>query len=344
MREIQQRRNPVFHGDIDLLQIVDVGKYRFEVGLDGRQHEDDDDGERPAHQLAESQGDGEGADDDQLVALGRQRTVDRMLPHVTHIGVHDHGFNNLSTYGNLLRLMHEGALPFNAWERRCYAQAVAVSGAVQAARWSETACGLGYIYSFNGPHSLFIDTMRTLRILSVSHQLGHVLMGENDVRVDLLRRTVEHALATSKYIVFHGDSEHTYDVRGRTAHEGTFNRNDGRFRSRATQQGYSPFSTWTRGLAWAMLGFAEQLEWLMGVEADAFKASVGREKSHVVAEYLRAARHTCDHYVDDVTATQEPVHDDKDAEPSGGAKSSKNCNGGIFGTVAQVIYFGIVHC
>ena len=33
-----------------------------------------------------------------------------MAPHVTHIGVHDHGFNNVSTYGNLRRLMREGRI------------------------------------------------------------------------------------------------------------------------------------------------------------------------------------------------------------------------------------------
>ena len=33
-----------------------------------------------------------------------------MAPHVTHVGVHDHGFNNVSTYGNLLRLMNEGCI------------------------------------------------------------------------------------------------------------------------------------------------------------------------------------------------------------------------------------------
>ena len=33
-----------------------------------------------------------------------------MAPHVTHVGVHDHGFNNVSTYGNLLRLMNEGRI------------------------------------------------------------------------------------------------------------------------------------------------------------------------------------------------------------------------------------------
>ena len=30
-------------------------------------------------------------------------TLERMASHVSHIGVHDHGFNNLSTYGNWLR-------------------------------------------------------------------------------------------------------------------------------------------------------------------------------------------------------------------------------------------------
>ena len=38
----------------------------------------------------------------------KRKTVEVMAPHVSHIGVHDHGFNNVSTYGNLLRLMKEG--------------------------------------------------------------------------------------------------------------------------------------------------------------------------------------------------------------------------------------------
>ena len=50
---------------------------------------------------------------------------------------------------------------------------------MQAARWSRIADAGGYIYSFNGPHSLFVDTIRSLRSLAVGHQLGHALMGEN---------------------------------------------------------------------------------------------------------------------------------------------------------------------
>src|SRR5215510_8653119 len=33
---------------------------------------------------------------------GRKKTVQVMASHVSHTGVHDHGFNNVSTYGNLL--------------------------------------------------------------------------------------------------------------------------------------------------------------------------------------------------------------------------------------------------
>ncbi len=43
-----------------------------------------------------------------------------------------------------------------------------------------------------------------------------------------------------------------YDVRGRVAHESIFNTNDGSYRCPNSQQGYSPFTTWTRGLAWVL--------------------------------------------------------------------------------------------
>lgn len=197
-----------------------------------------------------------------FLEIGRKQTVERMAPHVSHIGVHDHGFNNLSTYGNLWRLMREGRIPFDAREMDFYELALKVSGAVQAARWTTTADGTGYIYSFNGPHSLFVDTVRSLRSLAVAHQLGHVLMGERDRRICLLRRLVEHAINTARYSVFYGEGRDTYDLSGRTAHECIFNLNDGSYRCPSSQQGYSPFSTWTRGLAWAILGFAEQLEFL----------------------------------------------------------------------------------
>jgi hypothetical protein len=143
-------------------------------------------------------------DEAEFLETGRERTVAVMAPHLSHTGVHDHGFNNISTYGNLLRLMREGRIAENLWERRFYEVALKVSGAVQAARWSRIAGGGGYIYSFNGPHSLFVDTLRTLRAPAVSHLLGHVLLGENDQRISLLERVAQHARATAKYAVWYG--------------------------------------------------------------------------------------------------------------------------------------------
>ncbi|HVY68860.1 MAG TPA: glycosyl hydrolase, partial [Verrucomicrobiae bacterium] len=83
--------------------------------------------------------------EDSFLELGRRHTLERMASHVSHIGVHDHGFNNISTYGNLLRLMREGKIPANEHERDFYELALKVSGAIQAARWASTADGRGYI-------------------------------------------------------------------------------------------------------------------------------------------------------------------------------------------------------
>jgi unsaturated chondroitin disaccharide hydrolase len=229
-----------------------------------------------------------------LLESARKKTRDRMAAHVTHIGVHDHGFNNLSTYGNLHRLMREGRIAHNDWEMAFYELAIKSSGAVQASRWSKTSDGEGYIYSFNGPHSLFIDTMRTIRILGVAHQLGHVLMGENDLKISLLDRLVSHGRTTARHNIYQGEGRDGYDLphlRGRTAHEAIFNCNDGRFRCPSSQQGYSPWTTWTRGLAWAVLGFAEELEFLKAVN-----------RTEALDVFENAARATADFYIDQATA------------------------------------------
>jgi len=227
----------------------------------------------------------------EFLELGRSQTVKYMAPHVSHFGVHDHGFNNVSTYGHLLRLMRDRRIAENQWERDFYELALKASGATQARRWTALKNGRGFIYSFNGPHSLFVDTLRSLRSLALAHQLGHVLLEENDRQVSLLERLKAHAIATANYSVYYGEGRDAYDVRGRTAHEAIFNVNDGSFRCSNTQQGYSPFSTWTRGLAWAMLGFAEQLEFLRAIG----------DKS-IAPPLLKAARATCDFYISEATA------------------------------------------
>ncbi|MEM8947611.1 MAG: glycosyl hydrolase [Planctomycetota bacterium] len=237
-----------------------------------------------------------------------QRTVDSMASHLTHVGVHDHGFNNVSTYGNWWRLMNEGRVAESTWQRNFCELALKVTGAVQASRWAVTREGSGYIYSFNGPQSLFVDTIRSCRALALSHQLGHVLMGEQDVKINLLECLVEHACNTARYNIWYGESRDSYDIRGRTAHESIFNAAaSGEYRCPSTQQGYSPFSTWTRGLAWAMLGYPEQLEWLQTVADEELEAAGGR--ANIEATFLEAARATCDFYLEHTPTCGVPYWD-----------------------------------
>lgn len=242
----------------------------------------------------------------EFLEAGRNRTVSLMAPHITHIGVHDHGFNNVSTYGNLLRLMNEGIIAENTFERNFYELALKCSGAVQAMRWTETLDG-GFVHSFNGPHSLFVDTIRSMRALAAAHRLGHVLMGENDRRISLLERLIEHAASTARYSVYYGEGRDFYDVRGRTTHEAVFNNTDGNFRCPNSQQGYSPFSTWTRGLAWAMVGFAEELEFLKTLSAEELAPFGGFDA--VEAVWKKAAEATCDFYIEHTPTCGVPYWD-----------------------------------
>lgn len=244
--------------------------------------------------------------DNYFLESGRKATLEKMAPHVSHTGVHDHGFNNLSTYGNLLRLMMEGKIPFNDWEKSFYELALKISGAVQAGRWTPIKDG-GFIHSFNGPHSLFVDTIRSCRILVVSHLLGHVLQGENDKKTSLLERAVQHISATAQYSVFYGEGRDSYDVWGRTAHESIFNINDGNFRCPNSQQGYTGFSTWTRGLAWAMLGFAEELEAFQQLNEKDLKNVGGKKETE--SRMLKAARATCDFYIENTPVDGIPYWD-----------------------------------
>ena len=244
--------------------------------------------------------------DARFLEIGRSRTVDRMAAHLTHMGVHDHGFNNVSTYGNLWRLAREGRTNATDWERRFYELALKASGAVQARRWTTIADG-GFIYSFNGAHSLFVDTIRSLRSLALGHVLGQRLMEEQDRSASLLERLVQHARATATFNVYFGRGRDRFDVRGRVAHESLFNVANGTYRGPSTQQGYSPFTTWTRGLAWAMLGFAEQLEFIETVSDEACATCGGRPA--IDAMLLDAARATCDHYLDVAAADGVPYWD-----------------------------------
>jgi hypothetical protein len=246
-------------------------------------------------------------DSDEFLGIGRRKTVGCMASHVSHIGVHDHGFNNVSTYGNLHRLMVEGRIPANEWELNFYELALKLSGAVQAARWTQLTPDLGYVYSFNGPHSLFSDTIRSMRALTVSHQLGHCLMGEQDARINLLHRALQHAETTARYNVYFGKGRDGYDVRGRVVHESIFNLNNGSYRCPSTQQGYTPFSTWTRGQSWIICGFAEQLEFLETLPAREFPA--GTSKAKIMRRFEEVAAATCEFWIEQTPTDGIPYWD-----------------------------------
>ena len=248
--------------------------------------------------------------DESFLELGRRATIEHMAPHVSHTGVHDHGFNNVSTYGNLLRLMKEGKIAANKAEQDFYELALKISGAVQAARWTKLGPDSGYIYSFNGPHSLFADTIRSLRSLAVAHRLGHKFMGEGDKQIDLIGRILQHAETTARYAVFYGKGRDSYDrpeLRGRTAHESIFNLNDGQYRCPNSQQGYSPFTTWTRGLAWILAGYPEQIEFFETLSEDELKPHGG--KAAILARFREVAEAVADFYLSQTPTDGVPYWD-----------------------------------
>jgi hypothetical protein len=141
----------------------------------------------------------------------------------------------------------------------------------------------------------------------VSHLLGHILKGENDVSISLLNRALDHLAATARYSVFYGEGRDRYDVRGRTAHESVFNTLDGNYRCPNSQQGYSAFTTWMRGLAWAMLGFTEQLELLHRMAFAMPEVTGNISQSETVME--KAARATCDFYLENTPVDGIPYWD-----------------------------------
>jgi unsaturated chondroitin disaccharide hydrolase len=95
----------------------------------------------------------------------------------------------------------------------------------------------GYLASFIGPQSLFIDVMMNV---------GLILFAANATGDDALRQVaLDHCFATIRYVV---------RPDGGTAHEGLFDES-GNFLRQSTHQGWNAESTWTRGLAWALYGF-----------------------------------------------------------------------------------------
>jgi hypothetical protein len=149
--------------------------------------------------------------------------------------------------------------------------------------------------------------VRSLRALAMAHQLGHVLMSEGDRPVSLLGRLLQHAETTARFNVYFGTGRDAYDVRGRVAQESIFNLNDGVYRCPNSQQGFSPFTTWTRGLAWIVCGYAEQLEFLARLPEAAFEG-LG-DKAATLGRLLEVAEATADFFIVNTAADGVPYWD-----------------------------------
>lgn len=156
--------------------------------------------------------------------------------------VHDLGFIFMSTVDRWYRLLGDDD-PTRQWLK----DILITAATVQSFRWKDTGED-HYIYSFHGPQSLFIDIMMNIRLLFRAHQLG--------ADGELFRKAVTHAKTTEKYLVRKRGAR-IMDCEGSVIHEGIFNPVRGEFRNLSTQQGYSPFTCWARGLAWAIYGFTD---------------------------------------------------------------------------------------
>jgi unsaturated chondroitin disaccharide hydrolase len=138
--------------------------------------------------------------------------------------VHDLGFLFFSTYYRWWRL--------NGAERL---KAILIDAGRTLALRRQVG---GYLASFIGPESLFIDIMMNVGIIlwAASHSFDPVLR----------EIALEHCRTTASFLV---------RADGGTAHEGIFDIQTGEFQKESTHQGHSATSTWTRGLAWAIYGF-----------------------------------------------------------------------------------------
>jgi unsaturated chondroitin disaccharide hydrolase len=138
--------------------------------------------------------------------------------------VHDLGFLFFSTY---LRWYHLSAEPR-------LLDVLVEAGRTLALRRQKG----GYLASFLGPHSLFIDIMMNV---------GLVFWAARETGDAHLRDVaLEHCRTSARYLV---------RPDGGTAHEAIFDPETGVFLRESTQQGWAPSSTWSRGLAWAIYGF-----------------------------------------------------------------------------------------
>ena len=149
----------------------------------------------------------------------------RLEPRRFDRTVHDLGFLFFSTYGRWYRLTADPEL-----------RAVLIDAGRTLALRREKG---GYLKSFIGPQSLFIDIIMNVGIIFWAARET----GDATLRAIAL----EHCRTTAKHLV---------RADGSTAHEGIFDLDSGVFLREGTHQGYAENSAWSRGQAWAIYGFS----------------------------------------------------------------------------------------
>jgi unsaturated chondroitin disaccharide hydrolase len=160
-----------------------------------------------------------------------QRYTKPLEPRQFDRDVHDLGFIFLSTYYRWHRLTEDPAIN----------EVLIQAGRTLALRFQEKG---QYLRSFVAESSLFIDIMMNVGIIFYAARET----GDKRLREIALR----HCLTTRRVLV-RGD--------GSTAHEGIFDPDTGEFLRQSTQQGYRGDSCWSRGLTWALYGFATSYEY-----------------------------------------------------------------------------------
>jgi unsaturated chondroitin disaccharide hydrolase len=115
-------------------------------------------------------------------------------------------------------------------------EVLAQGGRTMAGRLQEAG---GYLSTWVDPGSTFIDVMMNVGVIFRAAELS----GD-----DALRRTALRHCFTSRRYLMRGD--------GSTVHEGWFDVVTGEFLRASTHQGWRSDSTWARGQAWAIYGFA----------------------------------------------------------------------------------------
>ena len=139
--------------------------------------------------------------------------------------VHDLGFIFMSTHHQWYGLTRDSVL------RDVLIQA----GRTMGLRFKTAG---GYLCSFIGPQSLFIDIMMNVGVVF------YAARETQDQALDQI--AMDHCLTTRRVLV-RGD--------GSTAHEGIFDLETGEFLRQSTHQGARGDSCWSRGLTWSLYGF-----------------------------------------------------------------------------------------